>query len=171
MNRVLLRLFPVLLAGWAAGCAGYRLGPTNGLPAREKSVQVAVFQNATSEPRLGEAVVHALRKRFQQEGTFRLATQGDGDIIVSGVIIDFARSAVSYQPGDIIAVRDYDITMRARVRAEERSGGRTLLDQEVTGHATVRIGADQASAERQVLPVLAGDLAFNIAAKLVDGTW
>jgi hypothetical protein len=171
MNRLALGLFPVLLAAWVGGCAGYRLGPTNGLQAREKSVEVAFFLNTTAEPRLSEAVAHALRKRLQQEGSFRLATHGDGDIRITGVIVAYERSPVSYQPNDVITVRDYDIRIRARVKAEERSGGRTLIEQEVAGRAVVRVGADQPSAERQVLPVLAGDLAFNIAAKLVDGTW
>lgn len=171
MKLPLTRLLPVLLAGWAAGCAGYRLGPTNGVPARERSIQVALFENATLEPRLSAAVAQALRKRLQQDGTFRLATHGEGDVIVTGVIVAYERFAVSFQPDDVVAVRDYGLVMRARVKALERASGRVLLDQEVGGRATVRVGADQASAERQVLPVLAGDLADNVAARLVDGTW
>ena len=38
------------------GCAGYRLGPTNGLAAGEKSIQIIPFANQTMEPRLGDAV-------------------------------------------------------------------------------------------------------------------
>ena len=74
-----------------AGCAGYRVGPTNGVAAGDKSVQVNLFQNATPEPRLIEAVATALRKTLQQDGTFRLNTHSDGDIVVSGVITRFQR--------------------------------------------------------------------------------
>jgi len=147
---------------------------------------VNFFRNEAPEPRLSEAVAHALRKRIQQEGTYRLATQKDGDIVVSGTILTYQRNAVSYQPGDVTTVRDYEITIRVHVVAVERSTGRQLLDQNVDGRATIRIGArqpdpqgdmypvlaaDQASIERQNLPVLAADLAQNITARLVDGTW
>ena len=46
----------------AAGCAGYRLGPTNGTPARSRSVEVALFPNRTLEPRLSEPVAQAALK-------------------------------------------------------------------------------------------------------------
>ena len=35
-----------------AGCAGYQLGPTNGLTAGSRSIQVNPFVNQTPEPRL-----------------------------------------------------------------------------------------------------------------------
>lgn len=160
--------FPVLLL---AGCAGYQLGPTNGVEARSQSVQVNFFQNRTLEPRVSEDVAHALRKRFQQEGTYRLATHGDGDIIVNGVLLAYDRTPVSYQPKDVTTVQDYDLTLRAHVVAVERQSGRKLLDQDMVGHATMRIGPDQTTVERQLLPVLAADLAHNITARLVDGSW
>jgi len=75
-----------LFALWLGGCSGYRLGPTNGLPAGSRTVQVNLFQNRTIEPRLSEAMDRALRKRFQQEGTYRLATHGDADSIIYGEI-------------------------------------------------------------------------------------
>jgi hypothetical protein len=184
--RCLLRFWWCCGALWLAGCAGYQLGPTSGIEARSRSVQVNFFRNEAPEPRLSEAVAHALRKRLQQEGTFKLATEKDGDIVVHGTILSYERTAVSYQPGDVATVRDYDLTLRVHVVAEEPSTGRKLLDQKVEGRATVRIGArqpdpqgdaypvlagDQASIERQALPILAADLAQNITARLVDGTW
>ncbi|MBK9139527.1 MAG: hypothetical protein IPM17_12320 [Verrucomicrobia bacterium] len=154
-----------------AGCAGYRLGPTNGSPAGARSIQVAYFQNETMEPRLAEAVAHALRKRLQQDGTFRLATQNDGDVIVKGAILRYEREALSFQPADVITVRDYEITLYCRVLAEERGTGKVLLDQVVRGRTTLRVGADQTSVERQSLPILADDFARNAVDLLVDGTW
>lgn len=184
--RQLFRLWWCCGAIWLAGCAGYQLGPTNGLEARSRSVQVNFFRNEAAEPRLSEAVAHALRKRLQQEGTFKLATHNDGDIVVHGTILAYERLPVSYQPGDVTTVKDYDLTLRVHVVAEERSTGRKLLDRDVQGRATVRIGArqpsadgqslpvlagDEASVERQTLPILAADLAQNVIARLVDGTW
>jgi hypothetical protein len=160
-----------LLALWLGGCAGYRLGPTNGLPAGSRTVQVNLFQNRTIEPRLSEATDRALRKRFQQEGTYRVATHGDADIIIYGEILRYDREAVAFQPKDVITPLDYEITITAHVVAEERATGRKLVDRVVLGRTTIRIGADQTSAERMSLPMLADDFAHNAAALLVDGTW
>jgi hypothetical protein len=154
-----------------AGCAGYRLGPTNGLAAGSKSIQVNLFQNHTLEPRLTEAVAQALRKRLQQDGTFKLATRGDADIVVSGVITRYTRLPVSFQPRDVITARDLDVALCVQVTAEDRATGKKLLDREVRGRTTVRVVADLASVERQALPLLAEDLARNVTALLVDGTW
>jgi hypothetical protein len=164
-------LLLLLVAAGLSGCAGYRLGPTNGAPTGARSIQVAYFQNETMEPRLSEAVVHAMRKRLQQDGSFRLATQNDGDLIVKGAILRYEREAVSFQPADVITVRDYEVTLHCRVVAEERGTGRVVLDQVVRGRATLRVQEDQTSVERQTLPVLADDFARNAVDLLVDGTW
>ncbi|MBI4327009.1 MAG: hypothetical protein HY674_17350, partial [Chloroflexi bacterium] len=108
---------------------------------------------------------------LQQDGTYRLNTRGDGDIVVKGVITGFYRSPLSFQPADILTVRDYSVAMTVKVTATERSTGAVLLDQEVAGRSTVRAGADLASAERQAVPLLAEDLAKNVTALLVDGKW
>lgn len=170
-KRALLALLGLLALITASGCAGYRLGPTNGMAAGAKAVQVNLFQNQTGEPRLSEAVASALRKRLQQDGTFRLSTRGDADIVVSGVLTRYVRSAVSFQPGDVITARDFEVSLYAQITAEERGSDKKLLDREVRGRTTVRTGADLASAERQALPLLAEDLARNVASLLVDGTW
>src|SRR2546426_11335740 len=67
-----------------AGCAGYKLGRTNGLVARERSIQINPFSNQTLEPRVGEAVTFQLRKQLQRDGTYELASHDNGDIIVTG---------------------------------------------------------------------------------------
>jgi hypothetical protein len=164
-------LFYLVLGLVFEGCAGYRLGPTNGLPAKAKSIQVNPFQNQTMEPRLIEPVVSALRKGVQQDGTYRLDTSNDGDVIVDGVITSFKRAELSYQPNDVLTVRDYTLYLIVRIRAHERATGKVLVDREVSGYTTIRVGADLASAERQAIPMLAEDLARKATSILVDGVW
>ena len=153
------------------GCAGYRLGPTNGTAAGEKSIEVRPFANATLEPRLVDPVTSTLRRSLQQDGTFRLATDGGADVVVNGTLIDYKRGELGFQPNDTLTVRDYYIELTARVVAVERSTGRTNLYRTVMGRTTIRVGSDLASSERQAAPILAADLARNIASLLVDGTW
>ncbi len=154
-----------------AGCAGYRLGPTNGDLAGARSVQVNPFVNKTIEPRLGESVTISVRKYIQKDGTYRLDTKDQGDIIITGTIIQFDRSGLSFQPTDVITPRDYWLAMIAHVRAVDRATGKVVLDRNVAGRTTMRVGNDLSSAERQATPLLAEDLARNITALLADGTW
>ena len=170
-----MRRASLLCAGLAVvlftGCAGYQLGPTGGVSAGARSVQVNFFSNQTTEPRLIEAVNSALRKRLAQDGTFRLDTKGDGDVVVSGVITRFDRAGITFQPSDVITVRDYNLGLTAQVKITERATGKVLFDRAVSGRTTIRVGNDLSSAERQAVPLLAEDLARKATALLVDGTW
>lgn len=161
----------VAVCGAACGCAGYRLGPTNSLSAGEKSVQVKPFSNHTLEPRLTDEVTVQLRKHLQRDGTYKLATHNDGDIVVSGVLTHYQRFEVGFAPQDILTVQDFRVMITAQVTAIERSTGKTILSRPVTGVTLVRVGSDLTSAERQALPLLAGDLARNITDLLTNGTW
>jgi len=161
----------LLGAAAVSGCAGYRLGPANGMAAGEKSIQVRPFANATLEPRLTDAVTGQLRRELQREGTFRLATHDDGDIVLSGSITRYNRREISVSTADNLTPLDFQLTLSAHVTARERGSDKVLLDKVVTASAIVRIGPDLTSTEREALPVLAGDLARNVTALLVDGTW
>jgi hypothetical protein len=153
------------------GCAGYRLGPTGGFAAGEKSILVMPFANQTLEPRLTDAVTAQLRKQFQRDGTFRLASHDDGDIVVTGIITKYTRHELSFQPADTLTARDYRLSMTAQVTARERGSGKVVLDEEISGFTLLRVGADLVSSERQSLPLLAGDLAKNVTSRLADGSW
>ena len=160
-----------VLAAALCGCAGYRLGPTNGDVAGSRSISVEPFKNDTVEPRVTDYVSLELRKRLQQDGTFRLETQGDGDIMLRGHITKFDRSELAFQPTDVVTPQDYTLIMVAEVTAVERSTGKTNLNRLITGRTTIRVGSDLASAERQAIPLLAEDLARNAIATLADGSW
>ncbi len=154
-----------------SGCAGYRVGPSNGMSAGSRTVEVALFPNHTLEPRLSEPVAHALRKQLQQDGTFHLASDGSGEVQVTGELTRYERIPVSFKPNDIITTRDYDVKLTAHIRAVERGSGKVLLDREVVGRSTVQNVADLSSAERQIAPLVAEDLARKVTGYLVDGTW
>lgn len=170
MNKA-FHLFSVAVFVLGSGCAGYRLGPVSGQAAGARSVQVNPFTSTVLEPRVNDAVTASLRKQLQQEGTFQLNTHKDGDIIVSGTILDYDRSHLSLQPGDTLTPRDYRLQLRAHVTAQERGSGRLLLKRDIVGRTTLRVTPDLASAERQAIPLVAEDLARNITALLTEGEW
>lgn len=161
----------VVLALVASGCAGYRLGPSNGQVAGNRTIQITPFTNRTLEPRLSDALTSALRKEIQREGTFQLATREVGDLVVSGEITHFERGEVSFLPVDVVTARDYKVSFTAHVVARDRITGKTVLERDMTGSTLMRVGNDLPSVERQTLPLLAADLARQITAALADGTW
>jgi len=162
-------LLVVLIA--CAGCAGYRVGPVSGDVAGDRSIEVTPFASKVIEPRVGDAVTTSLRRQLQQEGTFRLNTRGEADIVVTGAVIEYDRSSLSVQPEDILTPRDYRLRIRAHVMARDRTSGRVLLDRDVLGITTLRITSDLSSGERQAIPQATEDLARNITALLTEGAW
>jgi hypothetical protein len=171
LQKLIGRTWPAIVLAGLTGCAGYSLGPTNGLEAGEKSVQVMPFANQTLEPRLTDEVTQQMRKSLQRDRTYRLATHDDGDIVLTGSIIAYNRHELSFLRTDTLTVKDFRITMTAQVTARERDTGKVLLDQRVTGYTLIRVGSDLVNSERQALPLLAQDLAKNITSLLADGTF
>jgi hypothetical protein len=167
MRRTLLPILALALAG----CAGYKLGPTNGIPAGSRSITIEPFANRTHEPRVTEYVAISMRKLLQQDGTYRLQTSGRPDILVSGEISRFQRVGLAFQTNDVLTPSEYSLSLVARVVAVDTHSGKTNFDREVSGLTYILIGNDQSSAERQAMPLLADSLARKAVALLVDGTW
>jgi hypothetical protein len=161
----------ILLALAAAGCAGYKLGPTNGMTAGSRTVKIQPFVNRTQEPRISALLSTSLRKQLQQDGTFRLETSGSPDILLSGEILKFIRSGLSYQTNDVLTPQEYTLQIQARVVAVNINTGRTLMNRLVMGTTYLRIENDEYSDERQAIPILTDTLARNAVSLLVDGEW
>lgn len=168
MRGIFVQLLATLLF---TGCAGYKLGPTNGLEAGSRTVQINPPVNQTLEPRIAEQLNHQLRKQIQRDGTYKLRTRGDGDVVVDATITRYHRIGETFDRRDTLTVRDYRIQLFAFVTAYDRVSGRNLVNREFVGRTFVRIGADQTSAERQAIPLLTEDLARNITSALADGEW
>ena len=164
-------IFLIFTAALLAGCSGYHLGPVNGAVAGDKSIEVFPFNNQTLQPRLGDAVTQSLRERFQTDGTYHLVTHGGGDVVVSGVITRYNRIGLSYLDSDVTTAQSYRVNITAHVVVRERTSTKVLLDKDVIGYTLVTVGSDLASAERQATPLLAEDLAQNIAELITEGAW
>lgn len=153
-----------------AGCAGYHLGPVNDQIAGGKSIEVLPFNNQTLEPRLGDAVTQALREQLQADATYRLAN-GEGDVVLSGVIKSYGRQGLSFLSSDVLTASNYRVGIVAHVVARDHNTGKVLLDKDVKGYTLVHVGTDLADADRQALPLLAEDLARNVTMELTEGAW
>lgn len=152
-----------------AGCAGYRLGPSNGEAAGSQSIEIAPVANDTMEARLIAPLTTALRRRTQEDGTLRLVTNEPGDILLYCRITDYRRRELSVDTSDVTTARDYLLQLTVHATATERLTGRILLDRPVTGRTTIRVGDDLVSTERQSIPLAADDLARNLIGLIADG--
>ena len=161
----------VALAFLAGGCAGYRLGPSNGVIARDDSVYVEPFTNDTMQPRIEDDFTHALRIDLQREGTYRIGAKSDADIAVKGAIINYSREGLSFNPTDLVQVEVYNLVVTARITAYERATGQKLFERNFSGNSQIRSESDLTSAEREAMPLIANNLARKVVDVLADGDW
>jgi hypothetical protein len=167
-----LKIFLPFIAGmFLAGCAGYHLGPVNGVEAGAKTVEVQPFNNQTLQPRFGDDMTQALREKFQSDGTYRLTTSSPGDMVVSGVIRDYQREGLGYLNADASTPQNFRVGVVVHVTVRDRATGKVILDRDVKGHTLINIGSDLVSSERQAGPTLAADVAQNIVTLLAEGAW
>lgn len=151
-----------------SGCA-YQLGPTNDRVAGAQTIAIEYFPNKSSEPQLTDLVATAIRREVQRDGTFRLASRGDADIVVTGTIISYGRTPVGSKRDDVLTPTDYDVRILAKVRAMR--GGETVYDGEIFGSAQVAFKNDLSNAERENNPVAAENLARNLINAIANGSW
>jgi hypothetical protein len=170
MRRALpfLLCLPVI---FLTACAGYHLGPANGVVPGEKSLEIFPINNQTLEPRLGDAVTQALRERIQTDATYQLKTRGGSDVVLTGTLKRYYRESLSFLNTDVATAVNYRVGLVAHVVARETGSGKVLLDKDITGFTLINVGTDLASADRQALSLLADDLARNITVALTEGGW
>ena len=166
----------LILAGLGAlllsGCAGYRLGPVGGQIAGARGIQVPMARNATLEPRLAEPVTLALRRHIQQDGTFRLETDGaPADLVLETTLLNYERLPMAFRREDVVTVTEYELRLTCRVILRERGVEQPILDQPVSGRTALLVGPDQTAAERQAASLLADDLARRTVILISEGTW
>ena len=167
MRFGLVSFLGLVLLG-VTGCAGYHLGPVESAAAG-RSIEVFPFNNQTLQLRFGDAVTQSLRERLQADGTYHLATHGEGDVVVTGTIKGFRRAGLSYLSADITTTVNYREEVVAHVVAREGGSGRIVLEKDINGYTLLNVGTDISNADRQAQSLLADDLARNITQALTEG--
>jgi hypothetical protein len=149
------------------GCLGYHVGPV--MKGNYRSVAVPMFKNKTYKPQLEAQVTNGIIKRLQTDGTLRVDSMDNADIILTGEIIRYYRSMLRAEQTEADAPREFRIYIDARVEAHDRVTGRQIFGPTVvTGSADTFIGTDLEASEYQALPLIADDLARQVAGMLVE---
>src|SRR5260370_27316631 len=79
------------IALWVTGCAGYHLGPTNGVVAGAKTGQVNPFFNQTLEPPPTDPVNPPMRQKEQRDGPYQPDSKGRADNLGHGSPTRYSR--------------------------------------------------------------------------------
>jgi len=150
-----------------SGCAGYHIGPVT--QRSFQTVSVPMFRNRTLRPQLEAQITNAIIKGLQEDGSLRIESEPDADVVLDGDIIRYERNTLRFLRNDSRVPREFEIAITVRVEAKDRRTGDIVLKStEVTGKSDVFIGADQQSAEFQALPLVADDIARKVVGLLVE---
>ena len=78
---------------------------------------------------------------------------------------------MSYKPGDILTVQDYNLQLSATITVTDRVTGEVIIQRNITGNSIVRVGDDLTAGQRQAVPLIADQLARQATDLIVDGDW
>jgi lipopolysaccharide assembly LptE-like protein len=159
-----------LLALLFSGCAGYHVGPATPAYLRHiHSIAVPTFANATLVPRIEVLVTGTVIKQFQQDGTFRIATEESADATLKGEIVAVGRSPARSLRGNVLSTTEFNLALRVRYTLVDRDGKTIAGPSEAGGSTSFFVGADVSTDERQALPLAAEELAGRLVSQLSEG--
>jgi len=160
----------LLLVLLLSGCAGYHLGPATPAYLREiHSIAVPIFRNATLLPRIEALVTGTVIKQFQQDGTFRIASEDNADASLKGEIVAVGRSPARSVRGNVLATTEFNLALRVRYTLVGRDGKTIAGPAEAAGSTSFFVGEDVNTDERQALPLAAEQLAGHLVSQLSEG--
>lgn len=152
-----------------SGCLGYHIGPVKPYYLRDvHAIAIPTFENKTLIPRMEVLVTDTVIKQFQQDGTFRIASEENADATLKGEISRIDRIPARFVRGNVLATREFAINMHVKYTLTSRNG-EILAQAEATGTTSFFVGSDPTTDERQALPLATEQLATNLVAQLSEG--
>ena len=153
-----------------SGCLGYHIGPVkpqylSGI----HTIAIPTFKNQTLQPRIEVLVTGTVIKQFQQDGTFRIASNENADAVLEGQIINVSRSPARSVRGNVLATTEFNLVMRVKYRLVGRDGQPLGPQGVATGTTSFFVGSDVATDERQALPLASEQLATQLVSQLSEG--
>jgi len=153
-----------------AGCLGYHIGPVKPQYLGDvHTIAIPTFKNQTLQPRIEVLVTGTVIKQFQQDGTFRIASNENADAILEGQIINVSRSPARSVRGNVLATTEFNLVMRVKYRLVGRDGHPLGPQGVASGTTSFFVGSDVATDERQALPLASEQLATQLVSQLSEG--
>jgi outer membrane lipopolysaccharide assembly protein LptE/RlpB len=166
MRYGLLALAAVVLSG----CAGYTLGPIKPTPFRDvQTLCVTTFRNNTLEPRIEMLVTNTVIKQIQQDGTYRIVREDQADALLEGTITKLERRATRSLRGNVLATREFQLTIEINYKVTKPKTGEVLDERTVIGTTSFFVGRDVQQDERQAIPLAAEEAAVRLVSQISEG--
>ncbi len=160
----------LLLAVSLGGCAGYRIGDVKPNYLKDvHSIAVPTFKNATFLPRVEALVTNTVIKQFQQDGTFRIASEENADAVLRCTITSVGRNPARSVRGNVLATTEFNLGLLVTYTLEGRDGRPLVGPVGVSGSTSFFVGSDVTTEERQALPLAAEDMAVRLVSQLSEG--
>ena len=171
MKPLFCSLFAAVAALFLDGCAGYHIGPI--VPKEMTGIHtlaVPTFENKTLLPRLEVLAASSLIKQIQQDGTYQVADKGDADAVVQGTVTEIRRHGSRSVRGDVLASREYELTVYYTYQVKKRSTGENIDSGTVTGVTSFFVsGNDVNQDERQAIPLALENASVRLVSRLSEG--
>jgi hypothetical protein len=153
-----------------SGCAGYHIGEVKPQYLKDvHSIAIPTFRNGTFLPRIEGLVTNTVIKQFQQDGTYRIATEANADAILKATIVVVGRNPVRSVRGNVLATTEFNLGVAVRYTLVSRDGKPLAGPATVSGATSFFVGTDVTTDERQALPLAAEDLAVRLVSQLSEG--
>jgi hypothetical protein len=153
-----------------SGCLGYHIGPAKPYYLRDvHTIAIPTFVNKTLLPRVEVLVTDTVIKQFQQDGTFKIASNENADVILKGEISRITRSPARSVRGNVLATSEFNLVMRLRYKLVGNDGKPVGPPGEVSGSTSFFVGTDVITDERQALPLATEELANHLVSQLSEG--
>jgi len=116
-----------LLAVLVLAACGYHLAGTGTtVPEGARTIRIERFTNRTRETGLDVHLHRAVEDEFRRQGTLRVVTEGDADLVLSGTIRRFTSVPVAFSATDEAV--QYQGIMQVSLRLTERESGHLLFE-------------------------------------------
>jgi len=116
-----------LLAVLALAACGYHLSGTGTtVPESARTIRIERFTNRTREAGLDVHLHRAVEDEFRRQGTLRIVTEDDADLVLSGDIRRFTSVPVAFSATDEAV--QYQGIMQVSLRLTERESGHVLFE-------------------------------------------
>jgi len=151
------------------GCANYQLGTDADSPSF-RSIYVAPVENTAALPQSVATFSREIRQAFLTDGRVQLArNQAESDAVLLIDLADLDRTFTSVQPQDTALARKFDLQITAVCTLKAASSERVYFaDQPVRVTRQIFVDDGQNSAEYQVQPQLAAQLAERVVHRVLD---
>lgn len=164
------KFFAAVVCLCLSGCLGYHIGPVKPYYLHDvHTIAVPTFKNETLIPRIEALVTGTVIKQFQQDGTYRIVSEGNADAVLKAEITRISRSPARSVRGNVLATTEFNLSMRVHYRLVGRDGQALGPPGEAVGTTSFFVGTDVVTDERQALPLATEELATRLVSQLSEG--